>query len=598
MRARERFQASRVPIKLMAARPGRNEIAVYETDGFGFHRVSVWDYAEKTRLFSLSFNDPVLFCGYTANGKYLVLGFGNGVSLFDGENGGRHGGMLGGYPVTFAVSSATERTLQTYSPSGTLAYWDIESLALSRSVSVHPNLEQPLVFGNYRFLAGQGGGELFVIDAVSGRILYQTPSVPGALLCADGAEASFSRLSAGEGGLEREDFTVGAGGVQRAGAVINMETEFSAAAPLDGELTLLGRADGRLALAGRAREGADVAAFFSFKTQTRLSDAAVSADGGIAFTDGNGGGGYIPAGFTGQPDAITLFDARGANRVTADGAGEKTFLFWQTGAEGAPFVKTFGGTAPSETAPDETAVPPPGRIRSADIYGGRVLFLDVSGGITVSWPDGGRPAFSYASALPLDAAFVDDRRVLIARNAETPFLLVDCVSGETLPAAYPAPMSFMLHRSRRNGLFCAVLRSVERQAVTEVIKFDAASPQESPVIFSYPEEDTDFSFIEYGADGEARGRYAATAGGEGAFIISGGGLTYIDRTPALPQKLLPLDGAFAALDGDGSIAWYDGSTGRLLAMLRLYDDGWLLSSGGGTTAEALIKRPADLDDER
>jgi hypothetical protein len=226
------------------------------------------------------------------------------------------------------------------------------------------------------------------------------------------------------------------------------------------------------------------------------------------------------------------------------------------------------------------------------------MFLDVSGGITVSWPDGGRPAFSYASALPLDAAFVDDRRVLIARNAEPPFLLGDYVSGETLPAAYPASMSFMLHRSRRNGLFCAVLRSVERQVITEVIKFNAASPQESPVIFSYAGEDTDFSFIEYGADGEL---YAATTGGEGAFIISGGKRTYIDRTPALPQKLLPLDGAFAALDGDGSIAWYDGSSGRLLAMLRLYDDGWLLSTSGGTTAEALIKRSADfadLDNER
>jgi hypothetical protein len=212
------------------------------------------------------------------------------------------------------------------------------------------------------------------------------------------------------------------------------------------------------------------------------------------------------------------------------------------------------------------------------------MFLDVSGGITVSRPDGGRPAFSYASALPLDAAFADGSRILIARNAEAgntaPFLLVDYVSGETLPAAYPASMSFMLHRSRRNGLFCAVLKSVERQIITEVIKFDAASPQESPVIFSYPEEDTDFSFIDYGADGEL---YAATTGGEGAFIISGGGLTYIDRTPALPQKLLPLDGAFAALDGDGSIAWYDGTSGRLLAMLRLYDDEWLLSTGGGTT---------------
>jgi hypothetical protein len=587
MRARERFQLSRRPLKKMAARPGRSEIAVYETDGLGFYRVSVWDYAEKTRLFALSFTDPVLFCGYTANGKYLVLGFGAGVSFFDPENGERRGEPLGGYPVTFAVSSPTERTLQTYSPSGVLAYWDIDNLTLSRSLSVPPNLGSPLVFGNYRFMAGQDGGQLFVVDAVSGRILYQTPSIPGILVCSDGAADSFFRLSVDNYRLRREDFTVGAAGaVQRAETFTNLDAPFSAAAPLGSTLVLLGCDDGRLA----AWQGQDEAAFFSFRNQTRLSDAAASADGGIAFTDGNGAAGFIPAGFTEQPDAaqITLFDARGANRVTADNA----FLFWHYGTAdgGPPFVKTFGEAGSSADVSGDSL--PPRQIRSADIYGGRVLFLDVSGGITVSWLDDGRPAFSYTSALPLDAVFVDDRRVLVARNAESgnaaPFLLVDYVSGETLPAAYPASMSFMLHRNRRGSIFCAVLKPADRHVITEVIKFDANTPQESPVIFTFTGEDTDFSFIEYGAQGD---RYAATAGGEGAFIISdGNGQAGIDRTPAFPQKLLPLNGNFAALDADGSIAWYDGASGKLLAMLRLYDGEWLLSTSGGNTKRGSLTR--------
>ena len=121
MAARERFQLSQHTIEKIALRPGRSEVAVYESDGIGFYRVSVWDYREKDRRFTLPVTNPVLYCGYTAQGTNLVLGFSGGVSLFDGETGERHGEMLGSYPVNLAVSSRTERTLQTYSSSGVLA---------------------------------------------------------------------------------------------------------------------------------------------------------------------------------------------------------------------------------------------------------------------------------------------------------------------------------------------------------------------------------------------------------------------------------------------------------------------------------------------
>ncbi|MDR0382657.1 MAG: WD40 repeat domain-containing protein [Spirochaetaceae bacterium] len=614
MRARERFQLSSCPVEKIAARPGKSEVAAYESDGLWFYRVSVWDYVKKERLFSISFTEPVLFCGYTAKGKYLVLGFNDGFSFYNPKNGELRGGRLGGCPVTFATSSPTERTLQTYSPSGALSYWDIDNLTLSRSFSVPANLDSPLAFGSYRFLAGQDEKELFVIDAVSGRILYKTPSIQGGvLLCADGDESLFFRLSPAYGedgedeGFTREDFAVGVSGdtgdaygdddgseglVRRVETFIKAEAAFSAAAPLGESRALTGFDDGRLAVCAEGSTD-----FFLFRNQTLLTDAAAAADGGIAFTDGNGRGAFIPSGFYEKPeaDSVILFDSGTANRVATDDG--KTFLFWRygAGADGGsardfPFAKTFE----EQGARDAVAIGDSGalrRLRSASIYGKNALFLDFSGGITVFSLEDRRPVFSYAAALSLDAAFVDGRGMLIARGSEAepaaPFLLVDYVSGETLPEEYPASMAFMLYKNRRNSIFSAVLRSVERRIKTEVIKFDTQNPRNSPVILSYDGEDTEFSFIEYGADDE---RYAATAGGEGAFIISDGDLTFAGRAPAFPQKLLPLNGSFAALDGDGSLAWYDGTSGKLLAMLRLYEDEWLLSTVNGTARGRLEPR--------
>ncbi|MDR2097149.1 MAG: WD40 repeat domain-containing protein, partial [Spirochaetaceae bacterium] len=174
MTARERFQLSRYPLEKLSLRPGKSEIAVYESDGFDFYRISVWNYAEKERRFNIPLTSPALYCAYTALGNYLVIGFHNGFQIFDGDSGELRGEKLEGYPVTLAVSSLTERTLQTYSPSGVLAYWDLDKLNLTRSFSVTANLRGPLVFGNYRFLAGDDGDKLFVIDAVSGKTFFET----------------------------------------------------------------------------------------------------------------------------------------------------------------------------------------------------------------------------------------------------------------------------------------------------------------------------------------------------------------------------------------------------------------------------------------
>jgi hypothetical protein len=189
--------------------------------------------------------------------------------------------------------------------------------------------------------------------------------------------------------------------------------------------------------------------------------------------------------------------------------------------------------------------------------------------------------------MSFDAVFVGERGVLIARNAEAgrnsaPFLLVDTVSGETLPLVYPATTAFTLYKNGRDVVYGAVIKSGEGPVKTEVIRLEARNPEDSSVVCAYDGEDDDFSFIEYG--GGSGGLFASTAGGEDVSVILEGGVTKTaERAPAFPRKLLPLSGNFAAVDGDGSIIWYDGASGEIAAMLRFYETGWLLSKRGGET---------------
>jgi hypothetical protein len=110
---------------------------------------------------------------------------------------------------------------------------------------------------------------------------------------------------------------------------------------------------------------------------------------------------------------------------------------------------------------------------------------------------------------------------------------------------------------------------------TSIVRLDLTKAATPDRLAEYQGEDTLFSLA------ESSGVLAANLGGEGAVLFSPEGMLNFERSPGLPLRLIGGGRFFIVLDGDGNICWHDPSSGRLLALLRLYEDEWVLQQDGG-----------------
>lgn len=170
----EHFQCSDLPIHMIAVHPSKEEIAVYETDGFSVYRVSVWDWSRKSKKFTKSFNSAITCLNYSAKGTYLLVGTATmqGLNFFSSETGYSKNILSASTgAVTMAQTSNSEASLVVYSPSGLLIYYDLKKGVEKTRFSVEPNLSNPLLYSNNVFLAGIRDDTVYKISATTGKNL-------------------------------------------------------------------------------------------------------------------------------------------------------------------------------------------------------------------------------------------------------------------------------------------------------------------------------------------------------------------------------------------------------------------------------------------
>ena len=595
--AGERFQISPYRITAMAGRPGKDEVCLIESDGMGMYRLSAWNYNERRRIFTRQLRDPIGYISYSMGGNFIIAARTGrtGLMFFDSASGDtlQSPQSLTGY-ISLAVTGRSERNMLVYCASGDLSYWDLESGNETSRFNVPQNLTSPVLFSNNRYLAGLSTDGLTVINVVSGELAARNPIPAGSLLCPAGND--FICL------IQKDEtrairYTIDQAG--RLSAVGNVplsdaggNVRFTAIAADGANAVVLGTSAGSLVLAdmnGRLQN-------LALKEQTGIMDADVSGTS-IAFLADNGTMGFIPLHYsqlTARSSIHVEQTPDDCNRIialAADGSGGE-FVLWQDGSiRIKPVIAS--SVAGSKKRPLGEYIFR-SRIRSADSFGGKILFLDSTGNITVITPDGlNKGPFTFFSVGLMDAAFADSDRIIICRSAvsgNTPFMMININTGETVPLPYPSRAGVIVERGASGSLYAAAVSSEssadEAGMRTLILQLDPSNIAESIRIADYQGEDSHFSLAE--SPGGTAGSLAATIGGEDASIYTAAGTETLERANGLPVKLIDGGTCLISLDSDGSICWHDGKNGKLLAVFRLHPDGWTLQTEQGTISGGII----------
>ena len=396
------------------------------------------------------------------------------------------------------------------------------------------------------------------------------------MLAADGDELYC--LAPGDSGAELYRFAV-----DRAGRLVTRERSLAriGAEPLTAMAAqgtaALGSAGGGLWLIGRNGRTRELA----FREQVRITEIAVSGPA-LAFLTENGALGFLPLEYSrlAAGEALELEKSGGYTRLSpfaGTGSGEEGFILWQAeNTQLPPLIRSPGRNGSSHSLTG-AAVP----LRAVSSRPGKLLVLDSAG--TVSVIALGTDAagtlrqqrvFSFSTIGAMDAAFTGGDHILIGRSAvsgNSPFLMINIATGETVPLPYPSQAGAMVYTGESGAIYGAAIDQTGGEPRTSIVRLD--NPADPVRLAELPGEDTQFSLAEAG------GFLAATIGGAGAARYAEGETLPFERTPGLPRVLAGGGRFFISLDAEGNLCWHESRTGNLRAVFRLYRDEWTLQTG-------------------
>ncbi len=565
-----KYQVSPYGLTALSLHPNRAELAVSESDGLGIYRVSVWNYITRTRIFSLRFKDAISFLGYSANGTFLLVGRNapNGVVILNPDNGTPLSStteVTG--PILFAATGKSERTVVTYAASGELSYWDMTNGSRLERVSLVPDLRSPVLFGNNRYFAGIDTDSVIIFDAVKGKELNRKALTVGATITRSqdtdelfsiesyGSFVALTLIPPNTVSIPKVRYimipSLFAGGlmVYEGGTILTLDT-------------------GTIA---EVENGYNSASAYQVAQAPRYNEAYIKGDSiqlrREAFTLS------IPANPDDYRGGAVFYNLPDIDQYQITSSDDGTYIKWRKDGSVEPVL--INGLL-QRPLPVPTGAP----ISSVKIYKSSALFLDNLGQLTIIDIDNAVKRFSFSSLGLIDADFIDERKILAAKDSALPpyaaLIAIDTVTGETAPLELPGKTAFRLYRGQSSYLYAILIDSDETGSKTNIIRVNPQAPYFSTVLMTYQAEDLNAQLT------EVAGSIATNLGGESAYIINSTGFNTLARGLSLPSCLFSYDRYFIILDNEGSLTWYDGETGEIEKTLSIFNTTWTLSGNNGS----------------
>lgn len=586
------WQISDLPVRCIAPHPDGRLIAVYESDGFSTHRVSLWDWEQKTRLYAKRFQDSINAISWSAAGTYLMVGNTSfhGITFLEGEKGDiRRPYRDSPGIVNLSATGKSERTAVNYAPSGRIVYTDLSSGETVGDYPTEPNLSMTSLCDNNRVILGYNGAEAVAVDATTGETIAAFPAdrpVP-APAAGDSLPVWFEQ--------KQEDFSDSDTGywVLVSGGQEPVRLEFpagenpadiTAAAGADG-FRIFGTADGEVYVFDGAVKAENTEALVPVTGLCATDSRLYWIAGGTLYSAENYGEEPLALLNAGENDGLL---PAGTDSVTE--AGDGNLILWS--ASSAAPVLLWNGETGGQT---ELYLPSEG-ITSLSVTGSGISFVegnsravflpgtDRAARKNIRSGSAERPqAFVYSAAGLQDAVMVSPQKMLVSRSAglrsPAPLLLLDVGTGETVPLNAGGDLCFSLAmvNEQEGWLYAFRITGGENgRPKTELIFLDVDPENFSRTKIDtaavYPDEDLSAELLPLSEE-----RILVTMGKTSLSEIrrqTGSQRTFA-RGYALPARIAASDRNILTLNYDGSLSWYNTSR-RAVGTSALTESGqWL-----------------------
>ena len=555
----ETWQVSTMPIKRIAVHPKKTFIAVYETDGFSIHTISLWDWQTKKQLYAKRFTSSVVSLSWSAQGTYLFIGTASteGITVLDAS-----GKIKKVYPrppgiVLLAATGPSEKSIVTYGETGRLVYADIAKKSILTQYETEDRLESPELIKNYTQIIGYKSGNVVVVKAASGEVLKSYPA-RSALFAGKITDSLPVWIEKGDA---RRTWHLCQGDKKSPAFSLPHPAAITAARHVDAAV-VIGTDDGRLYRLVQNSDATISLTELNIDTFIQVRDICTK-DSKIYMLSGSTL--YAAASPADKPEPV--IQSVSGERCTVYGNG---FLFWSA-EKNAPLYYAEEGQTPT------ILYRPRERLNSVSVYNDTIAVVRAFSGLVLLDGKSGAQLFTYQAAGLQDAVQVDDTFVLITKSTggviRQPLLLIDIRTSETIPLNMEGDIAFSAQANNKvkNTFSCFRLKT-EKAAQTDLMtmKIDTAHPARSSftAALSYGDENLQASLYDDG--------YAVLTN------LGKNQLSYYDkkrrairqllRDYALSRKALMTDTYIVSVNYDGSLSWLNRRTMQLLQHTPLAED--------------------------
>ncbi|WP_427193509.1 WD40 repeat domain-containing protein [Treponema denticola] len=552
------WQLSSMPIQKIAVHPKGQLVAVYETNGFSIHQVSLWDWAKKKTLFSKRLSDSVVSLSWSANGTYLFVGnrSTDGITVLDSKGIVQNIYQEAPGIVFLAATASTERSIVTYGESGRLVYTDIAKKKKLKEFRTENKLENPNLIKNFTRIIGYKDNNVYVIDAVTGETVskHQARYALFASKIQDSVPIWIERTR------RKNEWCIRQGDASSSGFYVPGNSKITAARHIKNHM-VIGTQDGSIYMIGLNEDSS-----VNLEKPLTYSDSKIddiTSDGNILYILKDG---KIYVQNSPEEKPVPIIEDLKTNKFTFYNNG---FLLWSDIKKGMPISHYSLDTKSLKKIiiPKETVI-------SVSVYKNLFLYVESFNGVTLVNFDNGKKEFVYNAPGIQNAVQVDDNTMLIAKSAigrsQSPVFIINTLTEETSPIPMEGNLAFALEQnaSRPNSLACFLV-ATSPSPKTELlhISLNRKNTIDSTFkpILSYKEESVD-AFL------EISGNDILTNLGNSSLVhynTSSKQARRLSRSYGFPKEAVILKKYFISLNFGDTLSWYERKTGAILKTVTI-----------------------------